>query len=169
MIRACIALALALLSFAGAAQKKLPRIPGNIYIEIIKAALNPQPNARYCIRPAGTSRCDYRNGQSEEEAVRNIVKEDFTVVPMDRHGYFEVQTAEGEHLLTLEVVESGPSSAGAPQSSKRWARTDAWKQEQPEYEVSCGPGFVPSAYNNAPNNWNHWACSNGTGIGVACL
>lgn len=117
-------------------------------------------SARFCIRPVGEVACDFRSAATPTAAIRGAVGPQYGVRNSRTPTTFEILDAAGNVISIIEVLDrqSHPDFDELP---AYFPPPEAVIQNN-EYEVACGPGYAPGAYNSNPKSFEHWSCSNGS-------
>lgn len=138
-------------------------VRGAVRSGVVRSAVDSRAIARasrFCVRTPGQPACFFKNSRTAPAAVREAVKDVTgaeTVVRQRSPSLFEVLDAANNVVSILEVLDrdSHPGFDDLP----AWVPQEAG--EANSYQVACGPGFAPQPYNNQPEHFGHWSCSNG--------
>jgi len=119
--------------------------------------------ARYCVRSPGEPACLFKRSatplDAAREAMRDVIGNEFRV-RQQSPSLFEILDAANNVVSILEVLDrhSHPGFDDLP----AW-EPSTQQQHAGTYQVACGPGYapLPYTYNNNPQHFGHWSCSNG--------
>ena len=116
--------------------------------------------ARFCVRSPGQPACFFKRSATAPDALREAMRDltgtDFRVRQRSAT-LFEILDAANNVVNILEVLDRN--------SHADFDDLPAWEPSgqvaMGSYQVACGPGFAPQPYQNNPEHFGHWSCSNG--------